>query len=93
METVFIIFILAYISIYVAADAQNIVFGNVLDKGRWLIIGDNDVYFITDIILGWIFSILFSDFNAHEQRSIHTPLMMALINFFHANADMNVYHY
>ena len=42
------------------------------------------------IILGWIFSILLSDFKAQGLRSIPTPPMMALTEFVSADADTNV---
>ena len=44
------------------------------------------------IILGWIFSMLFSDFMAQGLRSIPTPPMVAFTEFLHTNAKTNVYH-
>ena len=43
------------------------------------------------IILGCIFSMLFSDFTVWGLRSIHTPPMTALMEFFHADTETNVH--
>ena len=42
-------------------------------------------------ILGWIFSMLFSDFRAHCPISIPSSPIMALTEFFHADAETNVH--
>ena len=41
------------------------------------------------ILLGWILCMLSSDFKAQGVRSILTPPMTALTEFFHANAETN----
>ena len=41
---------------------------------------------VATIILGCIFSMLFGDFRARGLISIPTPTIMALIEFFHADA-------
>ena len=46
---------------------------------------------VAHIILGWIFSILFSALIALGLSSIPTPPMVALMEFFHADADTNVH--
>ena len=75
---------------------SNVMFRNVSDYGRLLIIEVGNVCFITDIsetvawndcysTHRWVFSLLFSDFGARELRSIPTPPMATLTEFFHAN--------
>ena len=46
---------------------------------------------VADFILGWVLSILFSDFKAQGLRSIQTSLMVALTEFFYANAKTNAH--
>ena len=46
---------------------------------------------VATIILGRIFSVLFSDFRARGPISIPTPPIVALTEFFHANAVANVH--
>ena len=41
------------------------------------------------MILGWILSMLFTDFNARGLRSIPMSPMVALMEFFHADAVIN----
>ena len=44
-----LVFAFAYKSIFVATDDQNLVMGNVPNKGRYLNIEDSDVKFITSL--------------------------------------------
>ena len=46
---------------------------------------------VATIILVCIFSMLFSDFRARSFISLPTPPIMALTEFFHADAETNVY--
>ena len=46
---------------------------------------------VATIILGCIFSMLFSDFRAHGPINIPTPPIGALIEFFHADAVAGIY--
>ena len=46
---------------------------------------------VTTIIFGCIFSILFYDFRVRGSRSFPTPSMMALIEIFHKDAEINVH--
>ena len=46
---------------------------------------------VATIILGCIFSILFNDFRARGPISISTPLIAALTEFFHLDAETNVH--
>ena len=46
---------------------------------------------VATIILGCIFSMLFSDFRAHGPISIPTPSIVALTEFFHADAVARVH--
>ena len=46
---------------------------------------------VATIILGCIFSMLLSDFWAHGPKSIPIPAMTTLIEFFHADTEMNFY--
>ena len=45
------------------------------------------------IILGCIFSTLFSDFRARGPISIFTPPIAVLIEFFHADAEISISQY
>ena len=46
---------------------------------------------VAAIIVGCIFSMLFSDFRARDSISIPTPPIVALTEFFHADAETNVH--
>ena len=46
---------------------------------------------VATIILGCIFSVLFSDFRTGGPISIPTPRIVALTEFFHADAETNVH--
>ena len=46
---------------------------------------------VAAIILGCIFSMLFSDFRAHGPISILTLHIVVLTEFFHADAEANVH--
>ena len=46
---------------------------------------------VATIILGFIFSMLVSDLGARGPISISTPLIVALTEFFHADAETNVH--
>ena len=48
---------------------------------------------VATIILAYIFSMLLSDFWARGPISIPTPLIVALTEFFHADAVDNAYQY
>ena len=50
MKVEFVVSIFTYMSIHIATDALNVVFGNVSDKGRSLVAEDDGVRFITDIV-------------------------------------------
>ena len=87
-----------YMTIHVYNYNQNVVFGNVLNKGRLLVKEDGDICFINGIggtvivlglprniahILGWIFSMLFYYSKVLGLRSIPISSMVALTEFFH----------
>ena len=46
---------------------------------------------VATLILGCIFSILFNDFRACGPISIPTPLILALTEFFHADAVASIH--
>ena len=78
--------VFAYLSFHVSTNNKNVVFGNVSDKGRLLVVeGDKDHIFLT-----WIFLMLLSDFEVQGLRSIPTSPLMALTEFLNADAETNV---
>ena len=46
---------------------------------------------ISHIILGLILSMLFSDFKAQGRGSVPTPPIVALLEFFHTDTEINVH--
>ena len=46
---------------------------------------------VVHIILGWVLSTLCIDFKAQEPRSIPTPPMKSLTEFFHVDNETNVH--
>ena len=77
--------------IHVSANDENVVFRDAMNNSGELIVALRLPLNVVTIILGCIFSMLFSDFRACGPIRIPTSSMRALTEFFHADAVASVH--